>query len=120
MNIKIGILNVPKHCHKHDLIHFVTVGIFIVPIDSGEKGSIAVTSFLSHGIFVTAIIDDLPHNSVYVSYFLIYIQLLLMFSVAIVLYYFIELWIYSVHADEAVLVCSSGRNKEKHTEKREG
>ena len=25
MNIKIGILNVPKHCNKHDLIHFVTV-----------------------------------------------------------------------------------------------
>ena len=27
MNIKIGILNVPKHCNKHDLIHFVTVPI---------------------------------------------------------------------------------------------
>ena len=26
MNIKIGILNVPKHCNKHDLIHFVTSG----------------------------------------------------------------------------------------------
>ena len=25
MNIKIGILNVPKHGNKHDLIHFVTV-----------------------------------------------------------------------------------------------
>ena len=24
MNIKIDILNVPKHCNKHDLIHFVT------------------------------------------------------------------------------------------------
>ena len=25
MNIKIGILNVPKHGNKHNLIHFVTV-----------------------------------------------------------------------------------------------
>ena len=25
MNIKIGILNVPKHGNKHDLIHFVTM-----------------------------------------------------------------------------------------------
>ena len=24
MNIKIGILNVPKHDNKHDLIHFIT------------------------------------------------------------------------------------------------
>ena len=28
MNIKIGILNVPKHCNKHDLIHFVKKNIF--------------------------------------------------------------------------------------------
>ena len=27
MNIKTGILNVPKHCNKHDLIHFVTVSL---------------------------------------------------------------------------------------------
>ena len=27
MNIKIGILNVPKHGNKHDLIHFVTVTV---------------------------------------------------------------------------------------------
>ena len=94
------------------LLSILNVGIFIVPIDSGEKGSIAVTLFLSYGIFVTAIKDDLPHNSVDISYFLIYIQLLLMFSVATVLYCFTESWIYSVHADKAVLVCSSGRNKE--------
>ena len=28
MNIKIGILNVPKHCNKHDLIHFVTLWVW--------------------------------------------------------------------------------------------
>ena len=27
MNIKIGILNVPKHRNKHDLIHLVTLCI---------------------------------------------------------------------------------------------
>ena len=27
MNIKIGILNVPKHGNKHDLIHFVTMSV---------------------------------------------------------------------------------------------
>ena len=29
MNIKIGILNVPKHGNKHDLIHFVTMLSFL-------------------------------------------------------------------------------------------
>ena len=27
MNIKIGILNVPKYSNKHDLIHFVTISL---------------------------------------------------------------------------------------------
>ena len=36
MNIKIGILNVPKHCNKHDLIHFVTKGIIINIINKQE------------------------------------------------------------------------------------
>ena len=31
MNIKSGILNVPKHCNKHDLIHFVTMVNRIFP-----------------------------------------------------------------------------------------
>ena len=30
MNIKIGILNVPKHDNKHDLIHHVTYGSWLV------------------------------------------------------------------------------------------
>ena len=32
MNIKIGILNVPKHCNKHDLIHFVTITLYNIDI----------------------------------------------------------------------------------------
>ena len=37
MNIKIGILNVPKHCNKHDLIHFVTGWLFIYNLYSLEQ-----------------------------------------------------------------------------------
>ena len=93
------------------LLSVLNIGIFIVPIDSGEKGSIAVTLFLSYGIFVTAIKDELPHNSLDVSYFLIYIQILLMFSVFAVLYSFVESWIFSEHADNTVSRCCFANNK---------
>ena len=87
------------------LLSTLNVGIFIIPIDSGEKGSIAVTLFLSYGIFVTAIKGDLPQNSVDVSYVLIYIHILLMFSVFTVLYCFAESWVFSNRADEHVSLC---------------
>ena len=38
MNIKNGILNVPKNGNKHDLIHFVTVTtVFVVPELEGDS-----------------------------------------------------------------------------------
>ena len=66
---------------------------------------------------MTALKDELPHNSIDVSYFLMYIQLLLMFSVVTVLYCFLESWIYSVHADEVVTACSSTRKQEERQAK---
>ena len=96
------------------LLSILNVGIFIIPIDSGEKGSIAVTLFLSYGIFVTAIKDELPHNSVDVSYFLIYIQLLLIYSVFTVLYCFVESWVFSVRADDTVTRCCFKKKQIEH------
>ena len=34
MNIKIGILNVPKHDNKHDLIHFVTIASAVIKLEA--------------------------------------------------------------------------------------
>ena len=96
------------------LLSILNVGIFIIPIDSGEKGSIAVTLFLSYGIFVTAIKDELPHNSVDVSHFLIYIQLLLIYSVFTVLYCFVESWVFSVRADDTVTRCCFKKKQIEH------
>ena len=93
------------------LLSILNIGVFIVPIDSGEKGSIAVTLFLSYGIFVSAISNDLPHNSIDVSYFLIYIQILLWYSVFAVIYSFTESWIYANHADDIVNVCTVFKRK---------
>ena len=85
------------------LLSVLNIGVFIVPIDSGEKGSIAVTIFLSYEVFVSAINDDLPHNSINVCYLLIYIQFLLYFSVFAVIYSFAESYIYTYHADDPVI-----------------
>ena len=81
------------------LMSILNVGVFIVPTDSGEKGSIAVTIFLSYGVFVSMISSELPHNSINVSYLLVYILLLLVLSVVAVIYSFIQSWIYSHYGD---------------------
>ena len=84
------------------LLSILNVGVFIVPVDSGEKGSIAVTIFLAYGVFISTINDELPHNSINHSYLLNYILLLLILSVCTVLYSFAEAWIYIYYAEDEV------------------
>ena len=84
------------------LLSILNVGVFLVPVDSGEKGSIAVTIFLSYVVFISTINDELPHNSINHSYLLNYILLLLILSVCTVLYSFAEAWVYIYYAEDEV------------------
>ena len=84
------------------LLSILNVGVIIVPVESGEKGSIAVTIFLSYGIFISTISDELPHNSLNISYMLIYILLLLLFSVIAVVYTYMESYIYTRFGNQKV------------------
>lgn len=68
------------------MLAFLNICIFLVPIGSGEKGSFSITIFLSYGIFVTIISDTLPHNSLQISYFVLFIVILLVLSVVSVFY----------------------------------
>ena len=70
------------------LLSVINVCVFLVPVNSGEKGSISVTIFLSYSVFITTISEELPRNSLNISYILIYILLLLMLSVLAVVYSF--------------------------------
>ena len=82
----------------------LNVGVFLVPVDSGEKGSIAVTIFLSYGVFITTISEELPHNSLDIAYILIYIFLLLLLSVLAVVYSYFESYLYSRYANKRVYI----------------
>ncbi|XP_053381859.1 acetylcholine receptor subunit beta-type unc-29-like [Mercenaria mercenaria] len=72
------------------MLAFLNICIFLVPIGSGKKGSFAITIFLSYGIFVTIVSDTLPDNSLQISYFLLFIIVLLFMSVLSVLYTIIQ------------------------------
>ena len=84
------------------LLSVINVGVFLVPVNSGEKGSISVTIFLSYSVFITTISEELPRNSLNISYILIYILLLLMLSVLAVVYSFIQSYIYDRYSNERV------------------
>ena len=84
------------------LLSILNIGVFIVPVNSGEKASIAVTIFLSYGVFSSIIISDLPHHSLNVSYLLLYLLTLLIISVVTVTYAYVESWLYSHLGDKPV------------------
>ena len=83
------------------MMAFLNIGVFLVPINSGEKGAFSITIFLSYGIFFTVISDTLPQNSLQISYFVLFISILLGLSVVSVLYTIIQ----------AKLVATLGQSK---------
>ncbi|XP_052820522.1 neuronal acetylcholine receptor subunit alpha-2-like [Mya arenaria] len=78
------------------MLAFLNICVFLVPINSGEKGSFSVTMFLSYGIFFTMISDSLPHNSLQISFFILLIVALLCLSVVAVFYTVIQAKLVSV------------------------
>lgn len=85
--------------------------IFLVPIESGEKGGLAITVFLSYGIFISILSDKLPHNSLQTSFFVVFITLLLVLSVLSVLYSVIQAkLVVSIGANNSVFGCFRVRN----------
>lgn len=80
---------------------------FLIPIESGEKGGHAITLFLAYGFFITITRDSLPHNSVQVSFYVVYIAILLVLSVFTVVYVIIEYKIYATIGTRPFLLCSS-------------
>ena len=84
------------------LLSVINVGVFLVPVNSGEKGSISVTIFLSYSVFITAISEELPRNSLNISYILIYIFLLLLLSILAVVYAYLQSYLYDRYANERV------------------
>ncbi|XP_045169276.2 neuronal acetylcholine receptor subunit alpha-7-like isoform X2 [Mercenaria mercenaria] len=96
---------------------------FLVPIESGEKGGLAITLFLAYGFFITITRDSLPHNSVQVSYYVVYITALLVLSVFTVIYVIIESKVYSSFGTSPFHLCrwlrTDNANKKKVTPEEE-
>ncbi|KAL4218058.1 Neuronal acetylcholine receptor subunit [Mactra antiquata] len=100
------------------MLAFLNICIFLVPIGSGEKGSFAITIFLSYGIFVTIVSDTLPDNSLQVSLFLLFIIVLLFLSVLSVFYTIIQAKLMASIGDkECSIKCFRPKKKAKDDQK---
>ncbi|KAL4231609.1 Neuronal acetylcholine receptor subunit [Mactra antiquata] len=94
------------------MLSALNVCMFLVPIESGEKGGFAITIFLSYGIYISILSDKLPHNSLQTSFFIVFLTLLLVFSVVSVLYSVIEAkLVVSIGAKHCLLGCFCSQNK---------
>ncbi|XP_046374276.1 acetylcholine receptor subunit delta-like [Haliotis rufescens] len=66
------------------LLYFLNTFVFLLPSESGEKTSMAVSVLLSFQLFLSIIRDSLPENSLTVSLFSLYVSLANFTSVVIV------------------------------------
>ncbi|CAI9734031.1 acetylcholine receptor subunit beta-type acr-2-like [Octopus vulgaris] len=62
------------------MMTMLTLFVFLLPPESGEKVSLAMTIFLSNVLYLVQIDKNTPKNSKYPSLFLLYLMLLSMFS----------------------------------------
>lgn len=95
------------------MLAFLNICVFLVPIDSGEKGSFSITIFLSYGIFVSIVSDTLPHNSLQISFFVLFLVVLLLFSVLSVFYTIMQAKLFAAIGEEEckLSICTKFRNK---------
>jgi len=72
------------------MLAFLNICVFLVPADCGEKGTFSITVFLAYSVYLSIISETLPHNSVQLSVFVVFIIVLLCMSVVSVFYTIIQ------------------------------
>jgi len=72
------------------MLAFLNICVFLVPSDCGEKGAFSITVFLAYSVYMSIISETLPHNSVQLSFFVVFIIVLLCMSVVSVFYTIIQ------------------------------
>ena len=74
---------------------------FLIPCDSGEKISFAITLFLSFAVYDTILMEKIPINSDKISYLQLYIAGQLAFTVFILIASIVQTRINTLHPDDA-------------------
>ena len=74
---------------------------FLIPCDSGEKISFAITLFLSFAVYDTILMEKIPINSDKISYLQLYIAGQLAFTVFILIASIVQTRINTLHASDA-------------------
>ena len=83
------------------MLSLLSGATFLIPVESGEKCSFSVTIFLAYGIFETIVIDTLPHNSLDLSYFILYLTSQLIVSVLLTFYTILQAKIFTTIGQKA-------------------
>ncbi|XP_052782915.1 acetylcholine receptor subunit beta-type unc-29-like [Mya arenaria] len=97
------------------MLAFLNICVFLIPSNSGEKGSFSITIFLAYSVYISMMSETLPHNSVEVSLFVVFIIVLLCLSVVSVFYTIIQAKLASAFGNKECPLnwfrCAADRNK---------
>lgn len=69
--------------------------VFFMPVDTGERSSVAVTTFLSFVVFMQIVNSLVPQSSMPIAYIYYYLMFLLLYSSHIMLTVIVTIYIYN-------------------------
>jgi hypothetical protein len=87
------------------LLAFLNLFVFLVPVESGEKTSFGITTFLAYSIYLSTLGSSLPDDATQMPYMTMYIEVLMINSVITMAIVILQTRLFFYHGDRPVSFC---------------
>lgn len=93
------------------LLSFLNLFVFLIPVESGEKTSFGMTTFLAYSIYLSSLGASLPDDATHSPYMTMYVEFLMILSVVIMAVIIVQTRCFYYHGKH-LLTCCYGHTKE--------
>jgi hypothetical protein len=87
------------------LLAVLNLFVFLIPVESGEKTSFGISTFLAYSIYLSTLGSSLPDDATQIPYMTVYIEVLMINSVAIMAIVILQTRLFYYHGDSLVSFC---------------
>lgn len=87
------------------LLSYLNIFVFLIPVESGEKTSYAISTFLAYSIYLSVMGSSLPDDAESIVYMTLYIEIMMFLSVLIMALVIIQIRLVFYHGDDRLPCC---------------
>lgn len=87
------------------LLSILNIFVFLIPVESGEKTSYAISTFLAYSIYLSVMGSSLPDDAESIVYMTLYIEVMMSLSVLIMALVIIQIRLIFYHGDDPLPCC---------------